>query len=237
MGHFRTTLALVWGAGFLFAVAAVPAKPDTILVGAPNVGSTEFAMNTFDAAAEFTLSAPEYVTTVDVVLLGGGGLYDFALQNALTGSIKIFSSAVFTVPTSGQNTEVMTVDQTLAAGTYFLVGGKDPADTFPGWWLSDGTYVTYAGTVADGIWFTSPNAPWSFSGANDATSAPAFAVNGSTVVPESSTPLLAAMGMVGLAGMAGGRRRFRQSEWRARKLTTSPAQTYRRWPFSYFQLK
>jgi hypothetical protein len=181
-----TTSAFALGVVFLFSDAAPAAKADAILVGAPNVGGSFYGMDGVDIAAEFTLSGTESVTTADVVLLGGGGLYDFALQNSLTGTITTFASAVFTVPTAGQNTETMNVDAVLAAGTYYLVGSKNPADTVPGWWVSDGTYITNAGSVANGEWFTSSSTPtsgWTFSGppTNPGYYAPVFTINGSPV--------------------------------------------------------
>jgi PEP-CTERM motif len=224
MGNVRTAFALVHGVVFLFAVAAPSAKANTVgpwffegpsvgnpgyyapaftvngtvgtLLGAPNVGGSFYGMDQVDIAAEFGLSSSEYVTTIDVVLLGGsgappnGGLYDFALQNSLTAPFTTFASAVFSVPTAGRNTETITVDTTLGAGTYYLVASKNPADTIPGWWLSDGTYVTTAGSVTNGAWAAGVL---------------------STSIPEPSTFLLLGIGLLGTLGFAGRRRRFDHS--------------------------
>jgi hypothetical protein len=150
-------------------------------------------------AAEFTLSGSEYVTTIDVVLLDSS-LCDYSLQNSLTGSITTFASAVLTAPTTGPSTEAMTVDTMLTAGTYYLIGAKDPASPLavPGWYVSDGsTFVTVAGSVTNGVWFGGPGntGPWGFtSGEADGYtySAPTFTVNGSTVPEPGSLALLAA---------------------------------------------
>jgi hypothetical protein len=166
---------------------SVASPPATVLVAAPNTSGSYYGMccNGNDSSAgEFTLSGGEYVTTIDVVLLGSS-IYDFSLQNSLTGSITTFASAVITAPATGPNTEAMTVNATLPAGTYYLVGTEDPASTLhaPGWYVSDGTFVTYAGTVTNGVWSSSsgPTGPFSFlSGlANGYTyDAPVFIVNG-----------------------------------------------------------
>ncbi len=124
------------------------------------------------------------MTTINVVLLGSS-IYDFSLQNSLTGSITTFARAVITAPTAGQNIQAMFVNTTLPAGTYYLVGTEDPASTLrvPGWWVSDGTFVANAGSVANGVWFSSsgPTGPWALTSGvvNGYTyDAPTFVLNG-----------------------------------------------------------
>jgi hypothetical protein len=189
----RTTFAFVLGVVFLFAVAAQTAKADTVLVGALNPSGSYYGMCCNDntsLAAEFTLSQSKYVTTIDVVL-ESSSIFDFSLQNSLTGSITTFASTVITTPTAGQNTEAITVDKTLPADTYYLVGTEDPASStlVPGWFVSDGTFVTNAGSVTNGVWFSEsgPGGPWAFSsGVIDGYTydAPTFVVNGSAVTPD-----------------------------------------------------
>jgi N-acetylneuraminic acid mutarotase len=171
-----------------------PLTGATPLVGAPNAAGSYYGMYGTDLAAEFTLSSSAYVTTIDVVVLGSG-IYDFSLQNSLTGSITTFAQAVITAPDSGSNTEAMTVNATLPAGTYYLVASEDATSTqvVPGWWVSDGDYLTNAGNVANGDWYSSSlGGPWTFeSGVNGAYTyvAPTFVVNGiATAQSATATP-------------------------------------------------
>jgi hypothetical protein len=85
------------------------------------------------------------VTTVDLVLWSSS-IFDFSLQNSLTSPTTTFGSAVITTPTARVNTEAIAVNTMLPAGTYYLVGTKDPTSNtpVPGWFLSNGTYVTKA---------------------------------------------------------------------------------------------
>ena len=176
-----------------------PKAAGTILVGAPNPSGSYFGMYGGDlSAAEFTLSASEYVATIDVMLLGDSSynaIYDFSLQNSLTGSITTFASAVLTAPNTGLNTEVMTVNATLQAGTYYLVGIDDKANTLrvPGWYVSNGTLITNSGTVVNGVWgSSSPDGPWSLlEGVENGYTydAPTFIVNGSPAPPAATNQL------------------------------------------------
>ena len=81
----------------------------------------------------------------------------------------------------------MTVNATLPAGRYYLVASKDAASTqtVPGWFVSDGTYLTNAGSVANGEWYSSSLAgPWTFEGGVIGAItyvAPTFIVNGTAV--------------------------------------------------------
>ena len=168
------------------AAYTITSSTGATLVGAPNSTGSYYGMFGTDFAAEFTLSTSANVTTIDVVVLGSG-IYDFSLQNSLTGSITTFAQAVITAPNSGSNTEAITVNKTLSAGTYYLVASKDAASTqtVPGWFVSDGTYLTNAGSVANGDWYSSSLAgPWTFeSGLMNGITyvAPTFIVNGTAV--------------------------------------------------------
>jgi hypothetical protein len=168
------------------AAYTITSSTGATLVGAPNSTGSYYGMFGTDFAAEFTLSTSANVTTIDVVVLGNG-IYDFSLQNSLTGSITTFAQAVITAPNSGANTEAITVNKTLSAGTYYLVASKDAASTqtVPGWFVSDGTYLTNAGSVANGDWYSSSLAgPWTFeSGLMNGITyvAPTFIVNGTAV--------------------------------------------------------
>ena len=170
------------------------------LVGAPNATGSYYGMFGTDFAAEFTLSTSANVSTIDVVVLGSG-IYDFSLQNSLTGSITTYAQAVITAPNSGSNTEAMTVNATLPAGTYYLVASKDAASTqtVPGWFVSDGTYLTNAGTVANGDWYSSSlTGPWTFESGVIGTItyvAPTFIVNGAaTSQSAAATPTFSPVG-------------------------------------------
>ena len=176
------------------AAYTITSSTGATLVGAPNATGSYYGMFGTDLAAEFTLSTSANVTTIDVVVLGSG-IYDFSLQNSLTGTITTFAQAVISAPNSGSNTEAMTVNATLPAGTYYLVGSKDATSTqtVPGWFVSDGTYLTNAGTVANGDWYSSSlTGPWTFeSGVIGGITyvAPTFTVNGTaTAQSTAATP-------------------------------------------------
>ena len=178
------------------AAYTITSSSGATLVGAPNTTGSYYGMYGTDFAAEFTLSTSANVTTIDVVVLGSG-IYDFSLQNSLTGSITTFAHAVITAPNSGSNTEAMAVNATLPAGAYYLVASKDAASTqtVPGWFVSDGTYLTNAGSVANGDWYSSSLAgPWTFeSGLIGSITyvAPTFTVNGTAVAQSpAATPTI-----------------------------------------------
>ena len=179
----------------VFMVFAAPAQTPPTLVGAPTVGGSYYGMypnGSNSQAAGFTLSGSAHVTTIDVVLLGDSthnAIYDFSLQNSLTGSITPIAQATITItaPNPGPNIETMTVNATLPAGTYYLVGTGDPASslTVPGWYVSDGaTFITNAGSVTNGVWYSTTGSagPWTFeTGFIDTYTynAPVFTVYGS----------------------------------------------------------
>lgn len=201
----RTTFAVVLGVVLLFAVAAPTAKADMILVSAPSNGVFYYGMYcTSCIAAEFTLAGGYNVSTIDVELYTptptNFPTFDFSLQNSLTGSITTFASEALTAPL-GYSTEVMNVDETLMAGTYYLVGNvpgyfgtsATPGDV-DGWLLSTGVYIDNAGTITS-----------LYTGVSPTDYSPAFTVNGSpaAAVPEpSSLVLLTTTGLLGMAALA-----------------------------------
>ena len=205
----------------LLGISASSAKADNIVVGAPTPSSSFYGMcctTQISSAAQFSLSLSEYVTAIDVVVLGSNSskaVYDFSVRNSLTGPGTTFASAVFLVGNPGENTEVIPMGGTLAAGTYYIIGSQDPSDTLPvpGWFVSDGSLVTAAGSVSNGVW-SSQNGiagPWSFtSGVNDGYTynAPTFAVYGPQAIPEPYGLLPTGAGLLGVALLAARRKRF-----------------------------
>jgi hypothetical protein len=191
----------------VITVLAVPlVHADTILVGAPTPTNSFYGMccgSDISAAVQFALSSNQFVTTIGVVLSGAPGtIFDFSLQNSLASPTTIFASAVIPAPL-GQNTDMVNVNATLAAGTYYLVGKEEPSSPFiaSGWFLSNGTLVTNAGSVTNGIWSSAPGLPWTFDtyACGASCTAPVFTVNGpGAVVPEPSTIVLFGTGLLGI---------------------------------------
>src|SRR5581483_1610418 len=145
--------------------APASAVAETILVGAPTFGGFCYGMCcTSRAATEFTLSQSAYVTSIDIMVTGGA-IFDFTLQDALIEPITEIAQAVITTRNLTTDVESIPVNKMVAAGTYYLVGTEDPASGSPmvsGWCASDGVFVTNAGGVVDGLWGGYPNRPWSF---------------------------------------------------------------------------
>ncbi len=189
-----------------------------VLVSAPNPFSTPAfypVTNVRFNAAEFTLSSTELVSSIDVFLMLGSpsnDVYDFTLQNALTGPITAYANASFIPPgTSTGQMYTINVGAILSPGTYYLVNSEVPANGFGGWVLSDGNYVQTDGTVADGMWVSiDSGATYSFFGPNTVIDpntnqlctncfAAQFIVNG-TPVNSTPEPASAALVIVGLLG-------------------------------------
>ena len=96
----------------------------------------------------------------------------------------------------------------------FRARGQNDTTGYVGWWSSDGTFVTTAGTVADGMWENYAGNGWSFLTPSFDNSQPeVFKVLGrrKRTVPEASTdftslsavpePSTWAMMMLGFAGL------------------------------------
>lgn len=168
--------------------------------------------STTGVAATFTLANTYNVSSIDVFLRTPAATtfttFDFSLQNALSSPGTIFASAAITVPL-GASTQSLNVNQTLLAGSYYLVGvvpgyagtPVSPGDV-DGWFLSTGVYNTSAGTITS---LYSPNP------------SPAFRVNGSAAaVPEPSTITVVLGGLVLLGFASFPRRAGRGSRGTAR---------------------
>lgn len=189
-------------------------RANAILLDAPSSGFRYYGMYAPSphSAASFTLTDSYYVSTIDVVLrtptLTTFTTFDFSLQNSLSDPITTFASAALMAPLGGASQVAMNVNETLLAGTYYLVGGVPgyfgtpvtPGDV-NGWMVSNGIYNNAAGIVTDGLWARS-GSTWNFvSGVNNGIvfHAPAFSVNGSPAapIPEPSTMLLFGTGLAG----------------------------------------
>lgn len=136
--------------------------------------------------ASFTLTADFDVTSIDVVLRTAPGTsftnFTYSLQDALTNPTTIFASGGFSVPL-GTSSQSLAVNQTLPAGTYYLIvrvpgyfGSPITPGNVNGWLLSSGVYNTTGGTI------NSLNAPQPSS---------AFRVNGSVITNPAFTRYLA----------------------------------------------
>jgi len=195
--------------GLMAALAtAVPASGmDSIVIGAPNPGSNYYGLGIccdFRSAAQFTLSTSQFVTTIDVVLYGNSA-FNFVLQNSLDTPTTVFAVATLFTTQAGQNTAVISVDSTLPAGTYFLVVRRSagPPTPTPGWFLSNGAYVSTVGSVANGLWVFVPDGnggyTWTFVTVGPA---PSFAVH--ALVPDPPPSPIGANGtLVGAPTAAG----------------------------------
>ena len=146
------------------AVFSQHARADQILVEAPSPGSSYYGMYTPNSmAASFTLTSSEYVSTIGVALHTPSDtsvtIFNFSLQNSLTSPFTTFASAALTTPLDSVSTQIINVNKTLPAGTYYLVGivpGYSGTLGTPGyvngWMMSTGVYNNSAGTVTDGVW-------------------------------------------------------------------------------------
>ena len=187
------------------AVFSQQASAYQILVDAPSAGYYYYGMySPYAIAASFTLTGSEYVSTIGVVLRTPSTTsfttFDFSLQNSLTSPFTTFASAALTAPLGSVSTEIINVNKTLPAGTYYLLGivpgyagtPVTPGDV-DGWMLSTGVYNNAAGTVTDGVWVTYDGSTWHLLSGdyfNNGTLyyAPAFSVNGTPTPPPPTQP-------------------------------------------------
>ncbi len=184
------------------------------LLSAPSSQYAWYGMYSPDVtAASFTLADSYFVSTIDVVLRTPAATsfntFDFSLQNALTDPITVFASENLTAPLGVVSTQVMNVNETLPAGTYYLAGivpgyygTPITPDDVDAWMVSTGVYSGAAGTIANGVWEGNPP----IFGTGSFYVAPAFTVNGSAV-PEPSMWAMLAAGTASLLA----RRRWKQA--------------------------
>lgn len=225
--HKKAITLFIFATSVFLSLAVPATRADSTLVAAPNVPTTGpcsgancfyIVGNGAETATQFSLSGPEFVTTINFDFLGRsqpGIPVTLSLVSALTGSATTFGSFDFTTTSSSVDAFTATLDQNLAAGTYYMLLTASPSggDLAVGWVDSDGTLIQNAGTVADGQW-TGDGTTWVF---ND-NSNPAcqvegssvcfpgvFAVNGTpaTNVPEPGTMALLGTGLLFLGGRRG----------------------------------
>ncbi len=188
--HFALVLILT-------VLLSPQARADQTLLSAPSAGGSYYGMySPYGTAASFSLAGSSYVSTIDVVVRTPSATsfttFDFSLQSSLTSPITTFASAALTVPLGSVSTMAINVNQTLPAGTYYLVsivpgyfGSTATAGDVDGWIISTGVYTDTAGTVTDGLWSFNGTS-WSLTSGSEngyRYYAPAFSVNGSSPTP------------------------------------------------------
>ncbi|HLX68282.1 MAG TPA: hypothetical protein VKV04_01525 [Verrucomicrobiae bacterium] len=181
---------------------------DAPLLNAPSANYSFYGMySPYVTAASFTLSSSFYVSMIGVELRTPAATsfttFHFSLQSALADPITIFASEDLTASLGVASTQIMNVNETLPAGTYYLAGivpGYAGSPVTPGdvdgWMLSTGVYSGMAGTIVDGLWSGNPSTFLHASG----YVAPAFSVIGFPV-PEPSAWLLLAAGVASLPAL------------------------------------
>ncbi len=194
-------LPAIAAAGLLLSGLCTATGRAQILLRAPSANSSYYGMySPYVTAASFTFASSYYVSTIDVVLRTPTATsfttFDFSLQSALTSPVTIFASQDLTASLGVVSTEVMNVNETLPAGTYYLasvVPGYAGTPVTPGdvdgWMLSSGVYNGAAGTIANGVWVGATPPIFDSGGVYVA---PAFTVNGSAVPEPSMWAMLAA---------------------------------------------
>jgi hypothetical protein len=175
------------------AVLSPPQARAAVILEAPASSCCYFGLySPGGLTATFTLAATYDASSIDVFLRTPASTsfttFNFSLQNAPTNPTTVFANAAFSVPL-GASTQSLSVDRTLVAGTYYLVGvvpGYYGTPVTPGnvngWFVSTGDYNTTGGTILN-------------LGSNPS---PAFRVNGTSTVPEPGSVLTVSMGIIGL---------------------------------------
>ena len=128
-------------------------QPAGVLVDAPSANGSYYGMYFWTPALRphSPLPGRYAVSTIDVVLFTPAGTtlttFNFSLQNSSASPVTTIVSANVTVPAGAVSTGVINVNQTLPAGTYYLVGNVPgyagttvtPGDV-DGWLISTGVY-------------------------------------------------------------------------------------------------
>jgi hypothetical protein len=190
----------------------------SVLLSAPSANSSFYGMYCVSCAGvSFTLTGSYNVSTIDVVLTAPASTtfttIDFSLMTSATVSID---TQAVTVPLNAISTEVINVNETLSAGTYYLIAnvpGYIETTVTPGvvdgWMMSTGVYNQAAGTIANGVGNFQGNT-WELN-TTPGDFAPAFTVNGSLAppTPEPSAIFLMLGGLAALIGLAAKRKIIR----------------------------
>ncbi|HTQ50177.1 MAG TPA: hypothetical protein VMJ12_05660 [Candidatus Acidoferrales bacterium] len=200
--RFNSLTAIAAAVLLLLGPGSATGRAD-ILFNAPSANYSYYGMySPYATAVSFTLADSYYVSTIDVVLRTppstSFNTFNFSLQSALTGPMTVFASESLTAPLGVMSTQVMTVNETLLPGTYYLAGlvpGYAGTPVIPGnvdgWLLSTGSYNDAAGSIANGVWFGSDPPIFESAPGYPGYVAPAFAVIGSAVPEPSMWAMLA----------------------------------------------
>src|SRR6185312_2802609 len=166
-GRPRSLTASFFGAAIAALVCPTLAFAGApILVGAPTYAGSYYGLCCgYSSAAQFSLSNATYVSTVDIPLSAPQDLL-ISVQDSLLAPILIIQSTASQNLSTAPDVVSLRVNQTLPAGTYYIVVTEAVPSTssinVPGWFLSDGTTITNAGGVTNGVWVRPPGGSWGF---------------------------------------------------------------------------
>lgn len=190
-----------------------------VLLSAPNVTPNTWWAVTSNGvkqeAAQFSLSATSFVSTIDLTLFNAlsGNTYNLSLVSGLTGPVITYATFTLSGSCCNSDPHSVTLNQTLNAGTYYLLlQGVNITSFLGGWQMSDGTLVENAGTITNGMWQSNDGgATWTLFEPDgpdciDSCYVAVFTVNGSSgAVPEPASLVLLGSGL--LLGASRWRRR------------------------------